>query len=382
MSLSASYFHTRPILRNFATKKSVFVDNTRNHLQILCLVGENNDIIVRFRNTEIIPNLSSLIDDDDFEEENVPDKTSPLNEGQRTLFNHTNMRLIVWFRKAGKIIQDICFDPNGRHLLVVCYDNTLHIIPILWIINPEYGIRTTTSQEIETFYWPFRSDEITSFIVPFSGPHECSNSKTCPNNTNIGDNEQATADNSSNSDKYTPTQINEMVLANNAYQSFYLQSNESGCSSESNTIDGELAKSVADELNVDDKKSNGCEKNPSIETDVQDESVERNCPYPLSVAWWSTKKLVEHSHQHRAIIGYSDGSICVVGLAPNCPLIANTSIDRKSGGIVRMLICRETTISHVSLLVGPHFFNSYLRTIAAYVFILIFKITIQRLFNR
>lgn len=353
MSLSATqYFHARPILRNFEIKKSAFVDNTRNFLQILCLVGENNEIIIRYRNSGSIPHISLLFDDDDDEDE-LGDKTTPMNESRRTvnpgLFNNANMRRIVWFRKAGKNIQDICFDPTGRYLLVICYDNTLHIVPILWVINP--GLRTTTSQEIETFYWPFRSDEITSFIVPFSGPHECSNSKTCPNNTNVGDNVQATADNR-NSDKYTPTQINEMVLANNAYQSFYLQSNQPGCSFESNVIDSVSAKN--NKLNMDESGLDSCDKCPSSEqcdTQDQDESIERNCPYPLSVMWWSPAKLVEHSHQHRAIIGYSDGSICVVGLAPNCPFIANTLIDRKSGGIIRMIICRETTINNVSLLV-------------------------------
>lgn len=349
MSLSsASIFDARPILRNFNAKKSAFIDNHRNSIQILCLVSESNEILVRYRYygiQNIAKYLNNKFSDDD--EENVGKTTvdNSRNTDCEHFCNIAQFKLIVWFQKTGKIIQDLCFDPSGRHLLVVCYDNTLHIVPILWIINPEFGLKTTTSQELETFYWPFRSDEITSFIVPFSGPHECSNSKTCPNTS------EHVLLNEENSGRYTPTQINDTVLASNAYQS--LNSSGSKSDVDSNVTSSSLPSDDQDDSNIIEKSPDGCEKITATCSSQDDsvEAVETQCPFPLSVVWWSTTKIIEHSHQHRAIIGYSDGSICVVGLAPNCPLIANTSINRKSGGVTQMIICRESMIKNVSLLV-------------------------------
>lgn len=366
MSLSSeNIFQLRQILRNFHAKKSSFIDNHRNCVQILCLVGDQNEILVRFRyygEHNLAKLLNKKFNDD--EEQAVHQSASVnVNKESSDSFSDTaNWKLIVWFQKTGRVIQDLCFDPNGRHLLVVCYDNTLHIIPILWIINPEFGLKTTTSQEIENFYWPFRSDEITSFIVPFSGPHECSNSKTCPNNSNINGNystqnasnghNDSDADNDDD-DKYTPAQINEVVLSNNAYQSFYLQTNELKRNTESTSQTNDEQNS--DGISVAEKSPDGCEKNlTNIDTtkDQVQQVIEGNCPYPLSVVWWNTSKTIEQNHQHRSIIGYSDGSICIVGIAPNCPFIANTSIDNKSGGITQMTICRDTIIKNVSLLVS------------------------------
>lgn len=340
MSLSeANIFQARKILRNFRAKKSTFIDNQRNCVQILCLVGETNEILVHYNYYGELNNNS----ENDNNKDPLCDYGSKakatsmrsggggdgidikLGEGEAVA---ANWKLIVWFQKFRKQIQDLCFDSNGSQLLVVCYDNTLHIVPILWIINPECGLKTTTSQEIENFYWPFRSDEITSFIVPFSGPHECSNSKTCPNNADASTTNESSAspDNGDDeNDKYTPTQINEIVLSNNLYQPFYLNDErieESNCG------------------------GNGVE--PVNETEPNSDG---NCPYPLSVVWWATTKCDEQNQQHRALIGYSDGSICVVGLTPNCPFIANTSIDSKSGGVEKMTICRDPIVKSVSLLV-------------------------------
>lgn len=84
------------------------------------------------------------------------------------------------------------------------------------------------------------------------------------------------------------------------------------------------------------------------------------CPYPLSVVWWRTLEGV-----NRAVIGYSDGSICFVGLSPNCPFVASTAVE--SGSVVKLLICRDNTFDSVMLLVSfvqkqttifrPVFFN-------------------------
>lgn len=383
MSLSeANIFHLRSILTNFHTKKSAFVDNHRNCVQILCLVGVENEILVRFRyygEHNISKLLNKRFSDDD--EPPAPDnaQTSSINRDSVDSFGGAaNWKLIVWFQKTLRNIQDICFDPSGRHLLVVCYDNTLHIVPILWIINPEFGLKTTTSQEIENFYWPFRSDEITSFIVPFSGPHECSNSKTCPNNTNSATNHKtnATTNNETDAaaaaaavaaeDKYSPEHINEMVLSNNIYQSFYMPPSELKRISASSNMDNTMQSSSeqnSEAISIAEKSPDGCEKpiaepNGSTSPEIAQQQPMDVCPFPLSVVWWCTSRHDEQNHQHRAIIGYSDGSICVVGLAPNCPFIANTSIESKSGGILQMTICRDTIVKSVSLLVRIVFFSS------------------------
>lgn len=349
MSLSeANIFHLRHVLHNFPAKKSAFVDNHRNCVQILCLVGDQNEILVRYHyyGEHNLPKYSRKLSDDDEPVQTSINKENDMNDSTE------KWKLIVWFQNVGKVIQDLCFDPNGRHLLVVCYDNTLHIVPILWIIDPEFGLKTTTSQEIENFYWLFRSDEITSFIVPFSGPHECSNSKTCPNNTNQNVIQRDRYSIIDPEDKYTPEQINEMVLSNNVYQAFYMPNNSAKRNSALSNVDQMLAscdEHSSDAVSVAEKSPDGCEKKFS------ESEATAGCPFPQSVVWWSTSKLNEQNPQHRAIIGYSDGSICVVGLAPNCPFIANTSIESKSGGISQMFICRDSIFNNVSLLVSFDF---------------------------
>lgn len=342
MSLcDANIFHARQILRNFRTKKSAFIDNQRNFVQILCLVGDTDEILVHYNYYgELNSNAKDAFAD--AKASSCRGVGGSKTSGDSNTFG-SNWKLIVWFQKTHKQIQGLCFDPNGSQLLVVCYDNTLHIVPILWIINPECGLKTTTSQEIENFYWPFRSDEITSFIVPFSGPHECSNSKTCPNNANAANECARNGDRSDDDDKYTPEQINEMVLSNGLYRTFYLND-------ERNDESPPIVDDNTDALSVKEKSPDGCEKTLPQCTDEQKSGG--NCPYPLSVVWWVTSKCDEQNGQHRALIGYSDGSICVVGLTPNCPFIANTSIDSKSGGIEKMTICRDPIVKSVSLLVS------------------------------
>lgn len=354
MSLSdANIFHARQILQNFRSKKSTFIDNQRNAIQILCLVSETNEILVHFKRYNDNQHVDGINVD------NGVDADATINEkrmsGERKRKHSTsasNWKLIVWFQKNRKSIQDLCFDPNGSQLLVVCYDNTLHIVPILWIIDAEFGLKTTTSQEIENFYWPFRSDEITSFIVPFSGAHDCSNAKTCPNNGPTDD--KVVNDERDNGDKYTPLQINEAVLSNSSYHTFYLASND-GNNQPLTPDDASDATSIAE------KSPDGCEKsivpssNQSTESESKTESkaMSEPCPFPMSVVWWVTSKSEDpNSRQHRAIIGYSDGSICIVALTPNCPFIANTAIEVRSGGVQRMTICRDPILKSVSLLVS------------------------------
>lgn len=54
------------------------------------------------------------------------------------------------------------------------------------------------------------------------------------------------------------------------------------------------------------------------------------CPYPISIVWWLTGL-----GQYRAIIGYCDDIICVVGLTLNCPFICSTVVQR--GDIEKLL---------------------------------------------
>lgn len=391
MSLSeANIFHAKQILKKFRAKKSAFIDNYRNFVQILCLVGETNEILVHFKqygehSKNSITNKSNVNANKTVDDETQPQHVNQAKQEEKAL--SANWKLIVWFQKSGKSIQDLCFDPNGSQLLVICYDNTLHIVPILWIINPECGLRTTTSQELENFYWPFRSDEITSFIVPFSGPHECSNSKTCPNNVNGKNaNRQSTGEksNSNTDDKYTPAQINEMVLSNSLYQTFFLPQSEVKVTDDAgDKVSLKTISEYDDVASVEEKSPDGCEKlqclennanielSPSIDNTIEDAPT-TPCPFPLSVVWWITSKIDEQNQQHRAIIGYSDGSICVVGLTPNCPFIANTAIGNKSGGIVKLVICRDPIVKSVSLLVSfaAYQLNLFDRTFS---FILFFR---------
>lgn len=97
------------------------------------------------------------------------------------------------------------------------------------------------------------------------------------------------------------------------------------------------------------------------------EAISDPCPYPTSVCWWKTL-----DGKHCAIIGYSDGTICIVGkeefvymcilillknvfhigLEPHCPLVAHTSIER--GAVIQMVICRDAILNNVTLLVTLH----------------------------
>lgn len=352
MSLSdANIFHARQILRNFNAKKSSFIDNQRNSVQIFCLVSDKNEILVHYKyygepNNNRCGHNELKCDNAGNEARGATASSSKsAADGQAS---PSQWKIIVWFQKNSKYIQDLCFDPNGSQLLVACYDNTLHIVPILWIINSDRKHKTTTSQEIENFYWPFRSDEITSFIVPFSGPHECSNAKTCPNNEGDANTAAERGSNASDDDKYTPAQINETVLSNNLYQTFYLNERD----------DVPTPDETSDTHSVTEKSPDGCEKSiaqpQGVDSKASDEekAASSSCPFPTAVVWWVTSRGDEHNRQHRAIIGYSDGSICVVGLTPNCPFIANTAIDSKCGGIHKMTICRDPIIKSVSLLVS------------------------------
>lgn len=321
MSLSdANIFHAKQILKNFNAKKSAFIDNQKNEIQILCLVNDSDEILIHYMHYDAAScqqQQSRL---------NVPAAAAGQQQQQQPPPNQprssaNNWKLIVWFHNNGKLIQDLCFDPDGAHLLVACYDNTLHIVPILWILNPN-------AQQIQDdVRWPFRHDEITSFVVPFSGPHECPNPRTCPNNNKnvkrrpagmtgttpagaAGANDTATGTSSINDqynqmfddvpdnfeEKYSPEHENKEVLSESSQQSDDHEDDRSG---------NVEVLSDADDSDI------------GVISDPVDQNEHQNCPFPTSVVWWTTSSVVRKEQSlpgrdNRVIIGYSDGSICVV----------------------------------------------------------------------
>lgn len=290
MSLSeAKIFHAKQILKNFNAKKSAFVDNQTNKIQILCLVNNNDEILIHYTYYD------------------VASYQDHATTGNRSSIN---WKLIVWFHNNGKLIQDLCFDSGGTQLLVACYDNTLHIVPILWILNPNAQKNDGNGP------WPFRHDEITSFVVPFSGPHECPNPRTCPNNNkNIKKRATGTTngENRSNElnlmyddvpenfeEKYSPEQENKEVLSESSHQTD--------------------TSPVEEHMSNIEMSSDG-DSDIGILSDPNDRNEHQNCPYPTAAVWWTIatrRDPVQNLRENRVIIGYSDGSICVVCKLCSC----------------------------------------------------------------
>ena len=74
-------------------------------------------------------------------------------------------------------------------------------------------------------------------------------------------------------------------------------------------------------------------------------TVSGSCPYPTCCSWWETL-----TNEPRAILGYSDGSICVVALTPNCPFLGNTNCER--GSIEKLIICQDNSMETISLMIN------------------------------
>lgn len=184
----------------------------------------------------------------------------------------------------------------------------------------------------------YSTTQVTSYIIPFVGPHECPNSKKCPNHS---------------------------TTSNYAYEQEQHQVEQLAENLENITLDKRAA-NIDEEPLGHELPEHMLGNGPSIES-TTDQSVQqqaptfdatgnsqmmatsfmasKTCPYPLSVVWWKT-----YYGLNRAIIGYSDGSICFVGLSPNCPMIASTSIE--NGSVVRLTICKDNTFDGVMLLVS------------------------------
>lgn len=183
----------------------------------------------------------------------------------------------------------------------------------------------------------YSTTQVTSYIIPFVGPHECPNSKKCPNHSTARD-------------EAFEQQWNSEQLAE--------QLQHVKLDKEADNVDEEpLCHELPDHL-----LGNGPAVESATEHAVQVQAppfdttgnsqvmatsfmASKTCPYPLSVVWWKT-----YYGLNRAIIGYSDGSICFVGLSPNCPMIASTSI--QNGSVVRLTVCKDNTFDGVMLLVS------------------------------
>lgn len=162
------------------------------------------------------------------------------------------------------------------------------------------------------------ADRITSFVVPFAGPHNCPNSKTCPNNLLRARRDDA----------------NDAIIgADNA-----------GTAAHNATVGDAQWSPLADAFEefTPDGPLMGAGDAAAARTSCLDP-----CPFPTAVLWWQT---LSDDGKQRAIVGYSDGSVCIVGLEPHCPLVAHTRIER-GGGIVEMVICRDNVLSNVTLMV-------------------------------
>ncbi|XP_036324147.1 uncharacterized protein LOC118737630 isoform X2 [Rhagoletis pomonella] len=317
-------FQLRPLITNFSCKLST-VSEYDVRKQLLCLVSEENDIVLRYTS----------------------------EGGQEVL------KLISWFRRTNRVVHDVCFDPSGTWLLVLCFDNTLHIVPALAVVDKTFMEPTNSAHPPQQ---PYSTTQITSYIIPFVGPHECPNSKKCPNQATFN---ETTVKPQSPSPPVMPTDSDEQgkslaVAVQPAEGEKLSDSRESIVQASQLLVEVEV--NIAPKLPVDanlEAYSHDVPASmlaPSAPPNVSEDKTGNaqvmatsfmasvTCPYPLAVVWWQTIDGV-----NRAVIGYSDGSICFVGLSPNCPFVASTAIE--TGSIVKLLICKDSTFESVMLLI-------------------------------
>ena len=224
------------------------------------------------------------------------------------------LKKVDWFHQNEKIIQDAAFDPSATWLLVLCLDNTLHIVPAMGICDKSISFKCI-----------FTPNEITSFIVPFIGPHECPNSQKCPNH--VVDTPELLKRNGvkrsynhrlhhleGKRDQFSTSKVNELITSNAIYNTFYCDQKPNSNSNSVSASSSFHRDSVTDDKMASSTSSTPCESNPhSASSNAMDastvscESTISSCPYPTTVIWWKT-----HLEENRAILGYSDGCIVVV----------------------------------------------------------------------
>lgn len=175
-------FYLQKLIQNVDVKRSAATE-IKEQFQILCLLLKNNELLLRYTS----------------------------NNGEVIL------KTIKYF--ANRRIQDVCFDDSGTWLMVLCYDNTIHVVPALYICDKSAKFKLV-----------FSATEISSFVIPFSPPHECPNPQSCPNPLDLGPLLENDFDKfstrtvlpSSSSGKNT-NKINEAIAANSLYNQFYCE---------------------------------------------------------------------------------------------------------------------------------------------------------------
>lgn len=228
------------------------------------------------------------------------------------------LKKVDWFQQNEKIIQDAAFDPSATWLAVLCLDNTLHIVPAKGICDKSISFKCI-----------FTPNEITSFIVPFIGPHECPNSQKCPNHVVDTPSDLLRRNGvkrpfghrlhpmDGKRDQFSTSKVNELITSNAVYNTLYCDQKPNSNSTSMSASSSFHRDSVADGADkvVSSTSSTPCESNPmSVSSSavmeastVSCESTASSCPYPTAVIWWKT-----HLDENRAILGYSDGCIVVV----------------------------------------------------------------------
>uniref|UniRef100_A0A0P6J635 Putative e3 ubiquitin-protein ligase herc2 n=1 Tax=Aedes aegypti TaxID=7159 RepID=A0A0P6J635_AEDAE len=319
------------LITNVDAKLSASTRTDRGY-QILCLVRRNDQILFRY----------------------IDEK------------GEVHLMLLCWFAENQKCIQDVCFDNSESWLLVFCYDNTLHIVPALSICDKSATVEPT-----------FTRDEITSFIVPFIGPHECPNPQTCPNNSHnvssaaqshrssiasetsvrssLSGSELGAASGLKRSESmHTTHKIDEIFSLNSIYNQLHGTEGQQSTAQDPitpiamKTIENFFAEGKDDRMGasgMDTKASTPQECFSHTISSSIESTVSVSCPYPTCCSWWETL-----TNEPRAILGYSDGSICVVALTPNCPFLGNTNCER--GSIEKLIICQDNSMETISLMIN------------------------------
>lgn len=222
------------------------------------------------------------------------------------------LKKVDWFQENDKVIQDAAFDPSSTWLLVLCLDNTLHIVPALGICDKSISFKCI-----------FTPNEITSFIVPFIGPHDCPNSQKCPNHieTSLDNfkrkrnvNHRTSREVDCRKDNFSTSKVNELITSNAIYNTLYCdQKPNSNSVSASSSFHKDPTCDIIDKP-ISSASSTPCESHPlscsstAMEASTaSSESTISSCPFPTAVIWWKT-----HLDENRAILGYSDGCIVVV----------------------------------------------------------------------
>jgi hypothetical protein len=169
----------------------------------------------------------------------------------------------------------------------------------------------------------FPANDITSFIIPFIGPHECENVKKCPNQTFVlNDFNELTVNKREKGhqfdikkNRFSASKINELC-SSSAYTHIYCdQKNDSASISASSSFQKD-SQSIEIEKKCTSTSSTPCESQFSnlttgnIESSTISSESTLACPVPSAAIWWKTTHADQI--QNRAIIGYSDGCIVVV----------------------------------------------------------------------